>query len=254
MLKSRMIAIYKPLGATPLQAIKLFVGKNPDCKNKTLSYAGRLDPMAEGLLLILVGEENKKRRELEHLDKEYEFEALLGMNSDTYDILGLVSEPSTVKIAKTQIEDYIAKNKGKMVQEYPPYSAIRVNGKPLYYWARKGKKVVAPKKEINIIDFKMTGEYRIDSKELFDIVVSRVSSVHGDFRQGKILEKWNEVLKNTTQTQFQIVKFKLSCSAGGYVRGVVQKLGEDLGVGALTYSIKRTKVGNFELKDALKLS
>src|SRR5579871_234239 len=85
-----ILNLYKPIGKTPLEVIREFQIQNPEYQNVKLGYAGRLDPMAEGVLLVLVGEENKKRKEYERLKKEYEFTVLFGIETDSYDALGTV--------------------------------------------------------------------------------------------------------------------------------------------------------------------
>jgi len=92
-----MILLNKPLGMTPLEAIREFQRKNPKYQTTKLSFAGRLDPMAEGLLLVLEGEENKDRKRFENLDKTYEFSILFGVTTDTYDLLGKITRFENLK-------------------------------------------------------------------------------------------------------------------------------------------------------------
>ncbi len=86
-----IISIYKKLGETPLECLNRLRLEKPDYKEAVLSYAGRLDPMAEGVLLVLVGEENKNREKYLSLSKTYIVEILWGIETDTYDLLGRVS-------------------------------------------------------------------------------------------------------------------------------------------------------------------
>jgi tRNA U55 pseudouridine synthase TruB len=85
----RYALIEKNVGVTPLQAIETFRKEKPELKDLPLTYAGRLDPMAGGKLLVLIGDECKRREKYDGLDKEYEFEVLLGFASDSGDVLGL---------------------------------------------------------------------------------------------------------------------------------------------------------------------
>jgi len=240
-----MILLYKALGKTPLDSIREFQEKYPEYKNKTLSYAGRLDPMAEGLLLVLLDSENKKRREYEHFDKEYEFEALIGISTDSYDLLGVPRRGKNIDVDFEKVNLFISKNLKKIIQNYPPYSSVKVNGKPLYYWTRKGVKVNAPQKEVVVKKFELIKSYPIDSSELREIVFSRVSLVKGDFRQSEILKSWSKFLEENKS--FHILKFRFACSSGGYVRSLVNELGKYLETSATTFSIKRTRIGDFDL-------
>lgn len=88
---NRVLTLYKPVGATPLDVLYELQERNPGYKDVRLAYAGRLDPMAEGLLLVLVGDECKRRDHYQKLDKIYEFEVLFGVSTDTYDILGKIT-------------------------------------------------------------------------------------------------------------------------------------------------------------------
>ena len=122
-----ILKIHKYIGETPLEAIrKLNIpGK--------ISYAGRLDPMAEGQLLVLTGDDCQHQNDYHNLDKRYRFELLLGLTTDSYDTLGLVKNipnPDSNHISK-RILDYC----GKRSQSYPPFSSVRVKGKPLWYYA-----------------------------------------------------------------------------------------------------------------------
>src|SRR5260221_10407124 len=89
---SSLNLINKKIGETPSEAILRFKIENPDYDTVAMTYAGRLDPMAEGLLLVLCGEEIDKKEKYLNLSKTYEFEVLWGFSSDTLDILGLVSD------------------------------------------------------------------------------------------------------------------------------------------------------------------
>ena len=90
MKNSSVVVVYKPQGWTPLAAVEEFKKSNPSYSDEKISYAGRLDPMAEGPLLLLVGNENKKRKEYEQLKKSYEAEIVLGISTDSFDALGII--------------------------------------------------------------------------------------------------------------------------------------------------------------------
>ena len=85
------VLVEKEIGQTPLEVVTRYKQEHPEYANTPIAYAGRLDPMAHGQLLLLVGEACKERDKYLGLDKEYVFEILLGFDSDTHDILGLVN-------------------------------------------------------------------------------------------------------------------------------------------------------------------
>ena len=242
-----MILIYKPLGRTPLQALENLKKQKVELSSEVLSYAGRLDPMAEGMLLVLVGSENKKRREYEHFDKEYEFEAILGIETDSYDLLGIPKIGETRKVQRDEINSFVLKNSNKIIQTPPPFSSYRVDGKPLYWWARQGKKVTIPKREIGVGKFEFIDSYKISPQKILETIVYRINLVKGDFRQKEILNEWDAFFKENKKESFDVLKFSFKCSSGGYVRSLVASLGEKLGTKAVAYSIKRVKIGEYNL-------
>lgn len=252
------ICVYKPAGLSPLQAIEKLKKNNPKYQNQKIGYAGRLDPMAEGLLMLLIGDENKKRKEYERLDKEYEFEVILGIETDSYDALGIVKEVKIqnqnpkleIENLKLKIVDIFDKFKGISDQPYPPYSAVRVQGKPLYYWARKREigniKIPSKKITINKLDLKKVEVVQFDN--LFNTVIEKIKLVQGDFRQQKIISKWKDVYAKYPDSKFIKLTCFIACSSGTYVRSIAHNLGIKLGLGGITLSIKRTKIGKLSEK------
>lgn len=236
--------IYKPVGLTPLQAIEEFRKNNPEYSGEKLSYMGRLDPMAEGQMFVLIGDENKNRDKYLNLDKEYEFEVLLGLSSDTFDILGKIKIGKSYVGGLDGLKEEINNMYGKRIQEYPPYSSPKVKGKKLFEWAREGKleEIDIPKKEIEIYEVKILDFYNISKNELKKTVFEKIRLVKGDFRQKEILELWNENMANCKDDKFKIVKVFMKCSSGTYARSIANRLGCKIGTGAIALNIKRTKI------------
>ncbi|MDA1316596.1 MAG: hypothetical protein O3B87_01070 [bacterium] len=252
-----MILVNKPVSLSPLQAIVALKVMKPELKDTIIGYAGRLDPMAEGLLLLLTGDENKARKEYELLDKEYKFEVLLGIKTDSYDILGLIDNVNNKKLAmsdlKLEIPHLFKSLEGQQNQPYPPYSAARVKGKPLYYWAREGKidEVAIPSKQITIQDLRLDKVEEVRLTDLKAAIIQRISDVKGEFRQHEIIERWNEVISKQGDHIFTKLICTIECSSGTYVRSIANELGTQLGTGAIAYSIKRIRIGTYKLGDAI---
>ena len=95
--KSEIITLYKLVGETPLACIERFREDNPVYKQVNMTYLGRLDPMAEGVMPVLAGDTREKQKYLD-FDKTYEFEVLWGFETDTYDILGLVTKVGSIPV------------------------------------------------------------------------------------------------------------------------------------------------------------
>lgn len=218
-----------------------------------MTYAGRLDPMARGVLLVLVGEEVKEKEKYLNLDKEYEFEVLFGFATDTYDILGKVLNDSKLKITNYKLTERIKKElinfTGEFKQKYPMYSSKTVKGKPLFSYARNFKKVEVPSREVKVKSLKFLKIRKINNKKLLANIQKRIKKVKGDFRQAEILKIWHKKLskKNNFYLNFYIGSFKIKCSSGTYVRGIAYSLGKEIKIPSLAYSIKRTRVGKYVL-------
>ena len=151
----KVLNLYKGAGETPLERLEKFRAENSNYMGVKLSYVGRLDPLAEGVMLVVVGEENKSRDKYLELDKEYEVEVLFGVETDTGDILGIINDHVSVsvqipneKIINAELKYFI----GKHLQKYPKYSSKTVKGKPLWQWAREGKLeyITVPEREVEI--------------------------------------------------------------------------------------------------------
>lgn len=245
--QTKILKLYKNLGETPLECIERFRSENSQYKEMKMTYAGRLDPMAEGLLLVLAGDTKEKNKYL-GLNKTYEFEVLLGVNTDTHDILGIISDISEEK-PKINIENILNKIKNIKIQKYPAFSSRTVLGKPLFAWARQNKldDLEIPKKEINIFDIRYLGKREISKDKLRDGIISKINKVGGDFRQNEIINKWQDALSNSKEDNFEILSFIADVSSGTYIRGLAFEMGRLLKTGGIAYSIKRTRVGEFVL-------
>ena len=255
----QIINLYKPVGLTPLEAIEKFKLTNPVYKNKKISYSGRLDPMAEGLLIILVGDENKKMKEYMKLDKEYIAEILFGFTTDTFDILGIpnikqeikdeISEMELIKKIKKEIKSF----KGTYHQKIPVYSSYIIKGKPLFWYARNNKlnNLTIPQTNVKIKNIKILDFYNISSSKLLKEIKRKINLVNGDFRQKKSMNKWNLLLKDNHKN-FKVLKVVINCSSGTYIRAIANDLGKDFG-GGILLSLKRTKVGKFDVKNSERI-
>lgn len=118
---------------------------------KKVGHFGTLDPMATGLLILGVGKYTKFQKVMDKEIKEYEVEVKLGIKTDTYDITGNILDVEDVKIVNfNQLKQDLLSFKKKYMQEVPIYSAVKVNGKKLYEYARENKSVILPKKEVEL--------------------------------------------------------------------------------------------------------
>ena len=270
-----VIHAYKERGETPLDVLKRLKNENGDLKHTPMTYAGRLDPLAEGLMIFLTGDDCMKKDEYTNLNKQYEVTVLFGFATDTYDLLGIVkSSPEmlpqrthkfsaenllnarAVALASSsettfasELESKLKNFTGKIEQKYPPYSSRTVDGKPLWMWAREGllDEITIPTHQVYISNIEIINESQISKDELSIYIKNEIAKIAGDFRQEEILKSWDDILKNTDQENFFCVKLRIDCGSGTYVRVIAHELGEALGIGALAMHIKRTKIGDYTI-------
>lgn len=237
-------SIYKNEGETPLECLERFRFEHPEYKDAVLSYAGRLDPMAEGLLLILVNEENKNREKYLGLDKVYDIEVLFGIKTDTGDILGKVVKDDNFGMPKVLNEEVLESFIGLFTQKYPHYSSKTVQGKPLFQWAREGRldEIEIPERTSTIYSIDSLGEREIAADDLLDEVLFRIGKVKGDFRQEEIMDSWKKTLSES-DVSFPVLSLRVSCSSGAYMRTLAEGMASKLGVPGLAWRIKRVKIG-----------
>jgi tRNA pseudouridine55 synthase len=245
----KVLILNKKEGKTPLETLEDFRLRHKKYKNSSMTYAGRLDPMASGVLIILVDEEIKNKEEYLNLNKEYKFEILFGFSTDSYDILGKVLENKNFLKNKKDLEKIILNNlkffTGNFTQEYPIYSSKTVNGRQLFTYARMNEEVEVPKREVSVQELKLLKIKKISGSKLLAEIQKRVKKVSGDFRQEEILKIWKKEIK--LREKYFIASFKTKCSSGTYVRSIANSLGNKAQIPALAYKIKRTKVGKFML-------
>jgi tRNA pseudouridine(55) synthase len=239
------LVIYKQIGETPLEALERVRLEQGISADVPMTYAGRLDPLVEGLMIVLVGEACKTKDQYTKLGKTYEFEILSGFSTDTYDLLGLVTATNTEsRIKVAEVEEYLKQQTKTIVQKYPPYSSKTVDGKQLHQHAREGNTPVV-EHEVSLFDFTSLEERTLSGKEVLETIQERVELVHGDFRQQEIIQKWTEVLDPSKEISFQITKWRVAVSGGFYIRQLVHDIGQQFAMPTVTFHIKRTQIGSF---------
>ncbi len=184
--------------------------------NEKVGHTGTLDPMATGVLPLLIGKGTLCSKYLINHDKIYEVKLKLGAKTSTADIEGETIEEKDVPmeiLTKENIEKVLAQFIGKQQQVPPIYSAIKVNGKKLYEYARKGQKVDIEPRNI----------------EIYDICLLK------------------------TEQKNNIIEFRVSCSKGTYIRSLCEDIAEKLGTVGHMCGLKRIQVGEFNIKDSITI-
>ena len=188
---------------------------------KKMGHAGTLDPDVTGVLPIAIGQATKLIELMHKENKSYVGQGILGFATDSYDTSGKKTEfkKITNEIKGTQIQEAMHEFVGNIEQVPPIYSAVRVNGKHLYEYARQDIKVERPKRQVEIFSYNLTDEPNFDEEncqETFD--------------------------------------FKIECSKGTYVRSLINDLGTKLGVPAVMKNLQRTSSSGFDINQAVKLA
>jgi tRNA pseudouridine(55) synthase len=226
-----MYIIDKTIGETPLEALERVRTAEGIPSSVPMTYAGRLDPLAEGLLIILAGEECKEKEKYLGFDKIYEADIILGVNTDTYDVMGL---PKKVPVQPVELAPYV----GIFMQEYPPYSSKPFNGTPLFTLAReRNLPEEMPQKEVEIYSLEKMREETVSAEKLLSEIERRIGLVHGNFRQEEIIKEWRKLL--SSPADYTLIKIRAHVSSGVYIRSLAHKLG------GTALGIKRVQIGEF---------
>lgn len=167
---------------------------------KKIGHTGTLDPFAEGLLLVAVNKGLKVVKLLNYKDKEYVAKVRLGIKTDTLDITGNILEERKEDLNKEELEEVLQNFIGDYSYEVPIYSAIKINGKKLYEYAREGKKVEIPIKESYIYDIKLI-DFK-DNSFTFSVKVSNGTYIRALVRD--ISKKLNKIMTLEELTRIKI--------------------------------------------------
>lgn len=197
----------KEIGCTSRDVVNEIIKK---VETRKVGHTGTLDPLATGVLVVCVGKATKLVNMLTCEYKEYEAEITLGVKTDTYDITGNIIEEKIPNVTEEEIQNVLNKFIGEYEQEVPIYSAVKVNGKKLYEYARNNENVILPKRKVEINDLKLISNIRkVDNRIIFKI--------------------WTRVSKGT------------------YIRSLVNDIAHNLKTIGVMSSLRRTKLGRVSI-------
>lgn len=221
-----LLVIDKPAGITSHDVI---ASARRILKERRIGHTGTLDPFATGVLLVLVGKATRLAQFLSGADKEYHAVIRLGYATDTGDRTGTPihgphgsADPiRTGRWSQEEIEQALASLRGWIDQVPPMYSAKKIGGKKLYELARRGEEV---------------------KREPVQVCIHELAAIRPD----------GELIKDNLDGTFDF-HVRVVCSAGTYVRVLAEDLGKRLSVGAHLAELRRTRVGDFTITDAVPL-
>lgn len=205
-----IIVVNKPQSFTSFDVVAVM---RRLCGQRKIGHTGTLDPMATGVLPLLLGNATRAQDILPDSDKEYVAQFKLGVRTDTLDIWGEVLEEKTVSAKLEDIMSLIPKYSGEITQIPPMYSAVKKDGVRLYDLARQGIEVEREERKVTI-------------------------------SQLKLLTYDDETFTG---------QLKIACSKGTYIRTLIDDIGRDLGCGAVMTSLVRTKACGFTLEDSVTI-
>lgn len=182
---------------------------------KEVGHSGTLDPLASGLMVVLIGEATKLSSIVTEGDKAYEVQLQLGIETDTLDVTGQVEKTNPVTVKKEEVIAIALKLMGEMQLPIPLFSAKKIDGKKLYEYAREGEHVEIPSKAMTF----------------WDVIY----------------------VENTEAEKEHRYSFHLHCSKGSFIRSWVKLLGEKLACGATMSNLRRTKSHEFSVAQAQPL-
>ncbi|NOS90660.1 MAG: tRNA pseudouridine(55) synthase TruB [Cyclobacteriaceae bacterium] len=204
-----VLLINKPLKWTSFDVVNKLRYR---LQTKKVGHAGTLDPLATGLLIICTGKMTKRIEEFQAQEKEYTGSFTIGQTTASSDLETPPTEPVDLSgITEMAIRETTQKFIGTIQQVPPIHSAIKVDGKRAYKFARKGQELILPPREVSISEFTITA-----------------------------IEK-------------PLVRFRIVCSKGTYIRSIARDFGKELGVGAYLSELVRTRIGAFRLEDSISV-
>lgn len=233
-----MIFARKKVGETPLELLDRLRIEQPELAGEKLSYAGRLDPMAEGEMLILVGEENKHRDQFMGFDKEYVATFLIGVSTDTGDALGIITGTDTRPVSVKSITSAMESLLEVRTQTYPWFSGKTVGGVKLFDLFKRGDTdIERPTREVVIREAELLSIVDRLPAEIHAYIEESIGRVQGDFRQAEILKRWKEFF-SIQATPLRTFRVRFHVSSGTFIRA----LADTLPFPAFLLSLERTKI------------
>lgn len=248
--------IEKILGETPLQAAERLRKRLRIDEDIPFAYAGRLDPMASGKLLILIGDECKRQIKYHNLDKTYRVEVMLGVASDSGDVLGLLELGPQKIITEDGVKKVFNEIPKEIILPYPHFSSKTVNGKPLHTWTLEGRlhEIEVPLKTSRIHTITFNSIRTAPKDEIVYVAQTKIESIPevtaeskklgADFRRQDVRASWRNFEQNGHQV-YQILSFECTASSGTYMRSLAEYIAKQLETTGLAYSIHRAKIGKY---------
>ncbi len=253
----KYVVLEKAVGKTPLETTEAWRAGAPLPADTPLAYAGRLDPMASGKLLVLIGDECKRQTHYHNLDKGYDFSILFGVATDTADVLGIIENTDTPTVDATSLKHTLKTLRGPIELPYPHFSSKTVKGKPLHTWTLEGRldEITIPTKASHIFSLSLSSIETKTGAALYREVTEKIETITpvtdpkkalgNDFRRPEVRQSWASFYRNHQNDTFTIAHVHCIASSGTYMRTLASVIAKKLGTVGLAYSIHRTDIGHY---------
>lgn len=242
-LETDVYLVQKEEGLTPLECLENLRTILGFDKKIPMTYAGRLDPAAKGLLIILSGEKCKDKQKYLNFSKTYETEIIFGIETNTGDLFGELLNIKNTPFHENDIVKYLDNIKGREFnQKYPDFSSKTYKGKPLFYYANEKIKIPKIEHKVKIMNYNIISFNKNDFSFFRKRAIGLANKIKGAFNTEKITNSWN--FQNNKET-FISLRIELSVSTSFYIRQFACDLAKNVGSIAVVSSINRTKIGDY---------
>ena len=189
-----IVPLWKPIGVSTHSSAQAY---GDQIQNK-ITHTGSLDPMAEGVVVALTAEDRFLKEKYTNTEKEYKFEILVGVSTDSHDLLGLITDYETNHLSTEEITDKInivlSKLTGRINQVIPDFSAKRINGESYYDLAKRGDVLPKVTEPVTFHSLGILDLVPKDKNEIFQQIQIKINLVQGEFHQNEILQRWDNIL------------------------------------------------------------
>lgn len=245
-----IIPVFKPLGASTHQLAK----KIGELYQTKATHTGTLDPMAEGVVIVLCDQDRFQKEAYSNFKKTYEVKLLLGVSTDSDDLLGLITTRgfSDAPVRESLIDE---SNKivGNHTQIIHPFSAKRTQGVSFFDVSKKGMSPPAITEPVELFSIDVLDQEQCAAEVFTKIVRDKISRVEGEFRQIEVLKGWETLLSEEKNTQLTIIRIKIVCSKRTYIRSLVRYLSTKIGHPLTVVELVRTRNGPYSIADCMCL-
>jgi len=245
-----IFAVNKPLGVST-HAYVSTIGKK---LSEKVTHTGSLDPMATGVVVVLSGADRLDKQQYSDVDKTYTFSMLVGLTTDSLDLLGLVSsctEQEFCNMDVAMVEKVSLGFVGEYIQQLPAFCARRTNGESFFDISKRGEVVPIVYEHTLIKQLSLIRVWDINTEELLERIERHIIYVEGDFRQDEIIVRWRETMSKLGHHKFQVFDVTVVSSKRMYVRGLVRDISAKLEIPCTTIAIERTQNGRFSIDDCV---